>query len=98
MISVEEAKNLYRFQTRVAKFKENFKNGYVANACPLCLVQPDTQAHSLQDIPQDISETLLEISPIVSKLEALVHIYIRNINPASVDGSNCLGYISIQSC
>jgi hypothetical protein len=47
-ISVEEAKNLYRFRTRVAKFKENFKNGYVANACPLCLVQPDTQAHSLQ--------------------------------------------------
>ena len=81
-ISVEEAKNLYRFRTRVAKFKENFKNGYVANACPLCLVQPDTQAHSLQchvlktkldikgtysdifceDIPQDISKTLLEIS------------------------------------
>ena len=51
-ISVEEAKNLYRFRTRVAKFKENFKNGYVANAYPLCLVQPDTQAHSLQ-CPKD---------------------------------------------
>ena len=83
-ISVEEAKNLYRYRTRVANFKENFKNGYVAHACPLCHVQPDTQAHSLvcpvlktkvnmkgtysdifcEDIPQDISKTLLEISKI----------------------------------
>ena len=47
-ISVEEAKNLYRFRTRVAKFKENFKNGYVAHACPLCLGQADTQCPVLK--------------------------------------------------
>ena len=47
-ISVKEAQNLYRYRTRVAKFKENFKNSYVGIACPLCLVQPDTQAHCVQ--------------------------------------------------
>ena len=73
-ISVEEAKNLYRFRTKVAKFKENFKNGYAANACPLCLVQPDLVLKTkldikgtysdifCEDIPPDISKTLLEIS------------------------------------
>ena len=29
-------------------FKENFKNSYVGIACPLCLVQPDTQVHCVQ--------------------------------------------------
>ena len=49
-IPLNEARNLYRFRTRVANFKENFKNGHQSCAipCPLCLVQPDTQAHSLQ--------------------------------------------------
>ena len=83
-IPLNEARNLYRFRTRVANFKENFKNGHQSCAipCPLCLVQPDTQAHSLQcpeirekidvkgtysdifneDIPSDISKTLLKIS------------------------------------
>ena len=82
-IPVQEAKNLYRFRTRVAKFKENQKNSYdVSFACPLCQVQPDTQSHSVQcpvvrtkvevkgtysdiymeDIPTDISKTLMEIS------------------------------------
>ena len=82
-IPVQEAKNIYRFRTRVAKFKENQKNSYdVSFACPLCQVQPDTQAHSVQcpvartkvevkgtysdiymeDIPNDISKTLMEIS------------------------------------
>jgi hypothetical protein len=87
-ISVKEAKNLFRFRTRVAKFKENFKNSYVGIACPLCLVQPDTQAHCVQcpvmktrltiegtfsdifseDIPQDISKTLLKISELRENL------------------------------
>ena len=81
-ISVKEAKNLFKFRTRMARFKENFKNSYVGIACPLCLVLPDTQAHCVQcpviktkvnikgvysnifseDIPQDVSKTLLEIS------------------------------------
>ena len=81
-IPVNEAQNLYRFRTRVAKFKENFQNSHTGIACPLCLVQPDTQAHCVQcpvikdnvniqgvysdifneDIPSDISKTLLKIS------------------------------------
>jgi hypothetical protein len=47
-IPVVEARNLYRFRTRVAKFKLNFKNSYESIACPLCLVQPDTQVHCVQ--------------------------------------------------
>ena len=47
-ISVKEAKNLFRYRTRVAKFKENFRNSYESIVCPLCQVQPDTQAHSVQ--------------------------------------------------
>ena len=47
-ISVQEAKNVYKFRTRSAKFKENYKNSYVGIACPLCLVQPDTQAHCVK--------------------------------------------------
>ena len=47
-ISVAEAKNLYRFRTRSAKFKENMKNGYQSITCPFCFVHPDTQVHSMQ--------------------------------------------------
>ena len=83
-ITVEEAKNLYRYRTRVAKYKENMKSSFtnVSIACPLCLVQPDTQIHSVscpevkskvmvkgtyedifyEDIPSDISKTLLRIN------------------------------------
>ena len=81
-IPVAEAKNLLRFRTRSAKYKENMKNSYSSIACPVCLVQPDTQVHSTQcpkvitkvkiqgdykdiftnDIPSDISKTLLKIS------------------------------------
>ena len=81
-ITTEEAKNLYRFRTRAAKFKENLKSSYAATGCPLCFVHPDTQEHSLnctvvqeevtikgkykdifeEDIPTNISKTLLEIS------------------------------------
>ena len=45
---VVEARNLYRYRARVAKYKENFKNSYESIACPLCLVQPDTQVHCVQ--------------------------------------------------
>ena len=48
-ILVKEAKTLYRFRTRAAKFGENMKNNCnVSTACPLCHVQPDTQEHSLK--------------------------------------------------
>ena len=82
--SVAEIQNLYRYRTRVAKYKENMKNSYTntSKACPLCLLQPDTQQHSVQctevkskvlvegtykdifkeDIPCDISKTLLRIT------------------------------------
>ena len=47
-ISVEEAKNLFRYRTRSAKFKENMKNEYQSITCPFCLVYSDTQIHSMQ--------------------------------------------------
>ena len=47
-IPTEEAKNLYRFRTRSAYFKENMKNGFLSTACPFCLVQPDNQVHSVK--------------------------------------------------
>ena len=47
-ISVKEAQNLFRYRTRVAKFKENFKNNYDRIECPLCLDKPDSQAHCVQ--------------------------------------------------
>ena len=49
-ISVAEAKNLYRFRTRSAKFKENMRSGYQNKDCPLCFIHPDTQVHSMQCI------------------------------------------------
>ena len=49
-IPVAEARNLYRYRTRCVKYKENMKSSYTHTslACPLCLVQPDTQKHSLE--------------------------------------------------
>ena len=48
-ITVQEAKILFRFRTRVAKFWENMKsNQNLPLACPLCHLQPDTQRHSFQ--------------------------------------------------
>ena len=46
-IPVEEAKNLYRFRRRSAKFKENMKYQYQSISCPFCLVYSDTQNHSM---------------------------------------------------
>ena len=81
-IPTEEAKNLFRFRTRSAFFKENMKTSFQSTPCPFCLVQPDNQTHSMvcpevktkikiegnyddifeEDIPSDISKTLLRIS------------------------------------
>ena len=47
-ISVKEAQNLFRYRTRVAKFKENFKNNNAEIVCPLCSEHPNTQAYSVQ--------------------------------------------------
>ena len=47
-LTVQEAKNLYRFRTHCAKFRENMKTSYAASPCPFCLVQPDNQTHSVQ--------------------------------------------------
>ena len=83
-ISVDEARNLFRYRTRVAKFKQNMKSSFSVATCPFCLVQPDTKAHTFQcpdlklkvklegnycdifseNIPKDISITLLKISKI----------------------------------
>ena len=47
-ITVKEAQNIFKYRTRVANFKENFKNNHDGGMwCPLCLVQPDSQAHSV---------------------------------------------------
>ena len=81
-IPVIEARNIFRYRTRVAKYKENMKSSYLSTACPLWCVQLDTQVHSVQcsvvkehvqvegnyndiyseNIPSDISRTLLRIS------------------------------------
>ena len=49
-IAVAEARHLNRYRTKCAKYKENMKSSYPNTplACPLCLLQPDTQKHSLQ--------------------------------------------------
>ena len=47
-LNVQEVKNLYRFRTNCAKFKENMRSSYAATPCPFCLVQPDNQKHSVQ--------------------------------------------------
>ena len=45
-ISVKEAQNLCGYRSRVAKFKENFRNNYDEIVCPLCSEHTDTQAYS----------------------------------------------------
>ena len=47
-IPVEEAQNIFRFRTRSANFKENMKTKYKETLCPLCEIQPDSQAHSFK--------------------------------------------------
>ena len=48
-ITVQEAKNLFKYRTRVAKYQANMKNNpKLSLTCPFCKVQPDTQIHSAQ--------------------------------------------------
>ena len=47
-ITVQAAKNLFRWRTRAALFKMNYSNGYTNTACPCCQDGPDSQQHSFQ--------------------------------------------------
>ena len=47
-IPVNEAKNLFKFRTKSANFKDNFGDRYQNKGCPLCTLQLDTQVHSVQ--------------------------------------------------
>ena len=47
-ISVQAAKNLFKWRTRAAMFKMNYGDMYANTACPFCLVVPDSQSHSLE--------------------------------------------------
>ena len=41
-----EALILFKFRTRMAPFKENFKSGQFISLCPLCLSHVDSQENS----------------------------------------------------
>ena len=45
-ISQSQAKIVFRFRTRMAKYSENFKGGKPTKQCPLCRESEDTQEHS----------------------------------------------------
>ena len=47
-IPVHEAKNLFKFRVRAANFKEIFGDKYEDKSFPICKLQLDTQAHSVQ--------------------------------------------------
>ena len=46
--TTEEARTLFSFRTRMAKFEENYKNGRSNILCPLCQLHFDTQALAFQ--------------------------------------------------
>ena len=43
-----QAKIVFSFRTRMAKYSENFKGGKPTKMCPVCETNPDTQMHSFQ--------------------------------------------------
>ena len=83
-ITVLAAKNLFKWRKRSAMFKMNYGMMYVNTACPFCLVETDSQSHSLQcheidieadymdifmdDIPCDIIITIQIISKIIKEI------------------------------
>jgi hypothetical protein len=58
---VKEAKTLFRYRTRAANFKENFRNSYARS-------YEDYSDIFAADFPQDISKTLIEIYDIRESL------------------------------
>ena len=47
-ITVQEAQNLFKYRTKVARFKENFRNNYDETGCLLCLDQLDHDSFVLK--------------------------------------------------
>ena len=49
-IRVNQARSIFRFRTRMARFWENFKGGRPLQPCPVCkeAQSVDTQSHSFQ--------------------------------------------------
>ena len=48
--SSEQSKLLFKFRTRMADVRNNFRNNYACTKCPLCGVQEDTQEHMINCI------------------------------------------------
>ena len=69
---VVEARNLYRYRTRVAKYKDKFKNSYESIACPMCLVQPDTQC------PEVKTRQMWKAITVISSQKAFPQIYLEH--------------------
>ena len=42
-INTNDARQIFRYRTRMLKFKENFKGNEEDNSCPLCKNHPDDQ-------------------------------------------------------
>ena len=47
-LTSNQAKVVFCFRTRMAKFSENFKGGKPTKVCPVCETTTDTQMHSFQ--------------------------------------------------
>ena len=47
-IASNQAKVVFCFRTRMAKYGENFKGGKPTKVCPVCETNTDTQMHSFQ--------------------------------------------------
>ena len=47
-INTTQAKILFWFRTRMAKFSENFKGGKPTKVCPVCKSSTDVQVHSFE--------------------------------------------------
>ena len=47
-LTVNEAKNVFQFRSRMANFKDNYRGTNPYNLCPLCMNHPDTQQSAFQ--------------------------------------------------
>ena len=47
-ISPSQARIIFKFRTRMAKFSENFKGGKPTKQCPVCTSSTDNQSHSFR--------------------------------------------------